>query len=50
MSVVLGGTGVVVSGCEACRKRIGTNSRYLRHLADKVLLGIIEDALSAARS
>ena len=33
-SVALGGTGVVVSGCEACRKRFGTNSQYLRHLAD----------------
>jgi hypothetical protein len=31
-SVALGGTGVVVSGCEACRKRFGTNSQYLRHL------------------
>jgi hypothetical protein len=45
-SVALGGSGVVVSGCEACRKRFGTNSRYLRHLADDVLLGIIEGALS----
>ena len=43
-SVALGGTGVVVSGCEACRKRFGTNSQYLRHLADDVLPGIIEGA------
>jgi hypothetical protein len=50
MSFALGETGVVVSGCEACRKRFGTNSRYLRHLADDVLPGIIEGALSAARS
>jgi hypothetical protein len=50
MSVALGGTGVVVSGCEACHKRFGTNSQYLRHLADDVLPGIIEGALSAARS
>ena len=48
-SVALGGTGVVVSGCEACRKRFGTNSQYLRHLADDVLPGIIEGALSAAQ-
>ena len=48
-SVALGGTGVVVSGCEACRKRFGTNSQYLRHLADDVLLGIIEGAFSAGR-
>jgi hypothetical protein len=48
-SVALGGTGVVVSGCEACRKRFGTNSQYLRHLADDVLPGIIEGAFSAGR-
>ena len=30
-SVANSGTGVVVSGCEACRKRFGTNSQYLRH-------------------
>ena len=36
-SVALGGTGVVVSGCEACRKRFGTNSQYLRHLSEDVL-------------
>lgn len=41
-SVALGGTGVVVSGCEACRKRLGTNSQYLRHLADDVLPDIIK--------
>lgn len=46
-SVALGGTGVVVSGCEACRNRFETNSQYLRHLADDVLLGIIEGAFSA---
>jgi hypothetical protein len=41
MSVALGGTGVVVSGYEACRKRFGTNSQYLRHLADDVLTTIL---------
>jgi hypothetical protein len=45
MSVALGGAGVVVSGCEACRKRFGTNSQYLRHLADDVLPRILESAL-----
>jgi hypothetical protein len=45
-TVALGGPGIVVSGCEACRKRFGTNSQYLRHLADEVLPGIIESALS----
>jgi hypothetical protein len=49
-TVALGGAGVVVSGCEACRKRFGTNSQYLRHLADGVLPGIIQEVLSAARS
>jgi hypothetical protein len=29
-TVALGGTGAVVSGCEASRKRFGTNSQYLR--------------------
>ena len=48
MSVALGGSGVVVSGCEACRKRFGTNSQYLRHLADDVLPGIIDRVLSTA--
>jgi hypothetical protein len=46
-SVALGGTGVVVSGCEACRKRFGTNSQYLRHLADDVLPGIIQEVFYA---
>ena len=37
----------MVPGCEVCRKRLNTNSQYLRHLADDVLPGIIEDAFSA---
>ena len=45
-SIALGGTGIVVSGCEACRKRFGTNSQYLRHLADDVLPQIIESAVN----
>jgi hypothetical protein len=48
MSVALGGTGVVVSGCEACRKRFGTNSQYLRHLADDVLTTILGRAFETA--
>ena len=40
-TVALGGTGVVVSGCEACRKRFGTNSQYPRRLAEDVLPGIL---------
>jgi len=46
-SVSLGGTGVC--GCQACRKRFGTNSQYLRHLADDVLPGIIESTFCAGR-
>jgi hypothetical protein len=45
-SVAVRGTGGVVSDCEAGRKRFGTRSSYLRHLADDVLPGIIEGALS----
>ena len=49
-TVAIGGTRVVVSGCEACRTRFGTNSQYLRHLADDVLPDIIDRAISARRS
>ena len=44
VSVALGGNGIVVPGCEACRKRINTNGQYLRHLAEDVLPGILESA------
>jgi len=47
-TIALGGKGVVVPGCEACHIRIGTNSQYLRHLADDVLPAILADALNAA--
>jgi hypothetical protein len=47
-TVALGGTGVVVSGREACRKRFGTDSQYLQHLADDFLPQIIERVLFAA--
>lgn len=47
-SIALGGTGLVVSGCEACRKRFGTNSQYLRHLADDVLPLILRQAFKTA--
>jgi len=48
LSVALGGSGVVVAGCDACRKRINTNSQGLRHLADDVLPGILQRAFSRA--
>ena len=46
VSIALGGDGIVTPGCEACRKRINTNSQYLRHLAEDVLPGIVERALN----
>ena len=45
VSVALGGDGILVPGCEACRERITTNSQYLRHLAEDVLPGILERVL-----
>jgi len=45
VSVALGGSGIVVPGCEACRKRINTNGQYLRHLAEDVLPVILRNAL-----
>ena len=47
-TVALGGTGVIVSGCEASRKRFGTNSQYLRHLSDDVLPVILREAFRLA--
>jgi hypothetical protein len=41
----LGGAGIVTPGCEACSKRINTNSQYLRHLSEDVLPGILQNAL-----
>jgi hypothetical protein len=46
LPVALGGKGVAVPGCEACHKRLNTNSQYLRHLAEDVLPGILERALT----
>ena len=42
VSMALGGDGITTPGCEACRKRINTNSQYLRHLAEDVLPDIIK--------
>jgi hypothetical protein len=46
LTIALGGQGIVTPGCEACRKRINTNSQYLRHLAEDVLPGILESGAS----
>ena len=47
-TVALGGTGVIVSGFETCRKRLGTNSQYLRHLSDDVLPIILQKVFESA--
>jgi hypothetical protein len=47
-SVAQGGSGVVVVGCTACRKRLNTNSQYLRHLSDDVLPIILRKAFEIA--
>ena len=46
VSIALGGDGIITPGCEACRKRINTNSQYLRHLAEDVLPDILERVLT----
>jgi len=48
-SVAQGGTGIVLPGCPACRKRINTMAQFLDHLADDVLPGLL-DKLSNRRS
>jgi hypothetical protein len=37
VSVALGGSGVVVTGCPGCRKRFQTTNQLMYHLADDVL-------------
>jgi hypothetical protein len=37
-----GGTGVVVPGCPACRKRIQTVAQFLDHLTDDVLPSLLD--------
>jgi hypothetical protein len=41
-SVAKGGNGVVVPGCPACQKRIHTMVKFVDHLADDVLPGLID--------
>jgi hypothetical protein len=43
-SIAQGGKGVIVSGCPTCRKRFGTNTQYLEHLADDVMPVILRAA------
>ena len=45
VSIALGGGGIVTPGCEACGKRINTNSQYPRHLSEDVLPVILARAI-----
>lgn len=45
-SVAQGGNGVVVTGCVVCRKQFGTNTQYLDHLAEDVILAILHLTLA----
>jgi uncharacterized protein YfaQ (DUF2300 family) len=49
-SIAQGGKGVVVSGCPVCKKRFGTNTQYLDHLADDVMPAILRTAFKIAES
>jgi hypothetical protein len=49
-SIAQGGKGVIVSGCPTCRKRFGTNTQYLDHLADDVMPVILRTAFTIAES
>ncbi len=43
------GNGVVVPGCEACKKRANTMTQYMEHLADDVLPVILRRAFAIAQ-
>jgi hypothetical protein len=49
-SMAQGDRGVIVSGCPTCRKRFGTNTQYLDHLADDVMPVILRAAFKIAES
>ena len=44
-----GETGIVVSGCPACRKTFKTVNQLMQHLADDVVPVIIRKAFAIAR-
>jgi hypothetical protein len=46
VSVALGGSGVLLTGCPACRKRFQTVNQLMYHLADDVLPTILTHALT----
>jgi hypothetical protein len=43
-----GGNGVVIPGCEPCKKRLNTEAQFLQHLADDVLPIILRHAFEIA--
>jgi hypothetical protein len=47
-SIAEGGRGVVIPGCEPCKKRINTEAQLLQHLADDVLPVILRKAFAIA--
>jgi hypothetical protein len=47
-SIAEGGSGVVVTGCPACRKRFGTVNQLMQHLADDVLPVILRTSFRIA--
>jgi hypothetical protein len=47
-SIAQGGTGVVVSGCQACNKVIYTLNGFVEHLSNDVLPKVLETAFSTA--
>ena len=47
-SIAQGGKGVVVPGCPACSNVINTTDGFVEHLANDVLPGILNTALSTA--
>jgi hypothetical protein len=47
-SIAQGGKGVVVSGCPACKRLISTPHGFIELLANDVLPGILETAVSTA--
>ena len=48
VSVALGGSGVVVTGCPACRKKFQTTNQLMYHFADDVLPEILKTAFEVA--
>jgi len=47
-SIAEGGSGVVVTGCPACRKRFGTVNQLMQHLAEDVIPVILREAFAIA--